>query len=160
MKPRLIFPLVALVVLVSDQWLKHAVDAWLPFPGDHITIVPGFFDLTRVHNDGVAFGLFQGNNALMLVVVIGILGVGFWLARTLDWRSVEVNLVAGLVVGGAIGNLVDRLRLGYVLDFFDFNLGFMRWPVFNIADAAISCAMVWVVGRLLMEEWRQARARR
>jgi signal peptidase II len=66
---------------------------------------------------------------------------------------VEVNLVAGLVVGGALGNLIDRLRFGYVLDFFDVNLGFYRWPAFNIADAAISCSMVWILLRLVREEW-------
>jgi signal peptidase II len=153
MKPRLIFPITLLAILGSDQWTKQWIDQRLPFPGDQIPVIPGFFDLTRVHNDGIAFGLFQGNNGLLAVVVVGILATGLWMARTLDWRRVEVNLVAGLVVGGALGNLIDRLRFGYVLDFFDVNLGFYRWPAFNIADAAISCSMVWILLRLVREEW-------
>lgn len=157
MKPRLLFPLVIGAVLLSDQWAKRWIEGRLHFPGEHIEVIAGFFDLTRVHNDGMAFGLFQGNNGLLAVVVVGILVAGLWMTRHLDWRTVEVNLVAGLVVGGALGNLIDRVRLGYVLDFFDFNLGLARWPAFNIADAAISCSMVWVLFRLLREEWRQRR---
>jgi signal peptidase II len=150
--PRWIFPALAMAILLADQVTKFWADTHLRFPGDSRVVVNGFFHLTRVHNDGMAFGLFQGNNALLTVVVTLILLVGFWMARHLDWKSVEVNLVAGCVVGGALGNLVDRLRFGYVLDFFDFNLWITRWPAFNIADAAISCSMVWIAFRLLKDD--------
>jgi len=157
--PRACFPLVALLITASDQALKQWIHVRLPFPGDQIRVIPGFFDLTRVHNDGIAFGLFQGNNGLLLVVVLAILAAGLWTTRSLDWSRLEVNLVAGLVVGGAVGNLIDRVRFGYVLDFFDFNLWITRWPAFNIADAAISCSMAWVLWRMVQEEWRQHRVR-
>jgi signal peptidase II len=153
-RPRLWFPAVALVILISDQWTKQWIGQRLRFPGDQIPVIPGFFDLTRVHNDGMAFGFFQGNNGLLAVVVVGILVAGLWFSRLLDWRALETNCVGGLVVGGALGNLIDRLRFGYVLDFFDFNLWITRWPAFNIADAAISCSMVWIAGRMILEEWR------
>lgn len=151
------FYAVAAAVLASDQWTKSWIWAHLTHPGDSRTVIPGFFDLTFVSNTGIAFGLFQGRNGLLALVVIAILGLGFWVSRELDWRKFEINLVAGCVVGGALGNLIDRLRYGYVVDFFDFNLGFMRWPAFNIADAAISCSVVWILCRILWEDLRDRR---
>ncbi|MDX6767819.1 MAG: signal peptidase II [Candidatus Methylacidiphilales bacterium] len=157
-RPRPLFYAVAAAILGSDQATKAWILGRLSHPGDGWAVVPGFFDLTFVTNTGIAFGLFQGRNGLLALVVMLILGLAFWMARELDWRKLEVNLLAGCVLGGAVGNLVDRLRFGYVVDFLDFNLGFMRWPAFNIADAAISCSVVWILCRILVQEIRPRQA--
>lgn len=139
----------AFVILISDQLTKAWVlaDFWL---GKSVEVIPGFLYWTYVRNDGIAFGLFQGNNILMGIVVGMILAIAVYWARELAWERVGVNLFTALVAGGAVGNLIDRLRHGYVIDFVDADLGFMRWPAFNIADAAISTAMVLMVWMMLV----------
>jgi signal peptidase II len=143
---KLRYLLVSLGVLVLDQWTKWLVEAHLP----HHTaqpIIPGFFNLTHVRNTGVAFGLFAsdvgvGNNWLLTLLGIGALtavGVYFWFAPSGE-RSLLVALA--LVVGGAIGNLIDRVSSGAVTDFIDVYVGAHHWPSFNVADSAISIGIV------------------
>lgn len=103
------------------------------------------FSLTRVHNTGVAFGMAQGNNLLTGLLALGILIFAGWMAREWDWRKRWVQVVAGLVAGGAVGNLIDRMRVGYVIDFLDFHYGRWSWPAFNVADAAISIGVGMLV---------------
>jgi signal peptidase II len=133
---------VSLAVLVLDQWTKWLVEVHLP---DHAAqpIVPGFFTLIHVRNTGVAFGLFaaQGmTGGSWLLTLLGLaaltaVGVYFWFTPSRD----RVLLVAlALVVGGAVGNLLDRVLAGAVTDFIDVYLGSHHWPAFNVADSAIS----------------------
>ena len=73
-----------------------------------------------------------------------------WLAKDISWQNLEPNLVGGLVLGGGIGNLLDRARLGYVVDFIDWHLqSIYYWPVFNLADSAICIAVAWIAFRLI-----------
>ena len=132
---------------VSKVWIERSL-----LPGCGMQILPGFFSLTRVHNTGVAFGMAQGNNLLTGVLALGILILSVWVVRGWDWEKRWVQVVAGMVAGGAIGNLIDRVRLGYVLDFVDFHYGRWSWPAFNIADSAISVGvtllvLLWLAGR-------------
>jgi len=121
---------------ITKEWVLASFEL-----GESVPVLPGFLYWTYVRNDGIAFGLLQGNNALTGFLVVLILGVaGYW-ARHLCWERVGVNIFGGLVLGGALGNLVDRVRHGYVVDFVDVDLGFMRWPAFNVADCSICIAM-------------------
>jgi len=133
---------VSLAVIVLDQWTKWLVEVHLP----HRTaepLIPGVLNLTHVRNTGVAFGLFasQGmTGGSWLLTVLGIaaltaVGVYFWFAPSRD-RLLLIALA--LVVGGAVGNLIDRVSSGAVTDFIDVYLGLHHWPSFNIADSAIS----------------------
>lgn len=150
MKPRLLFFLTLVLVLVLDQSGKIAVETWMRLH-ESVTVVPGFFNLTYIHNDGIAFGMFQGNNVLMGAVACVILIVAAWMTRGLAWETVEVNLVGGLLAGGAVGNLIDRVRVGYVIDFFDFHIDrYFSWAAFNVADACISVSVVYILLRLLL----------
>lgn len=142
---------VALVILVCDQGSKLWAEQVLKL-GAGIVVVPGFFSLTRVHNTGVAFGLAQGNNLLTGLLAAGILVWAAWMARSWDWNRRFVQGVTAMVAAGAVGNLIDRVRLGYVLDFFDFHFRGWSWPAFNIADACISVGvgllvLSWLIGK-------------
>lgn len=141
----------AVAVLISDQALKIWAEQVLKL-GASVAVIPGFFSLTRVHNTGVAFGMAQGNNLLTGLLAVAILVLAGGLARGWDWNRRFVQLVSAMVAGGAVGNLIDRARLGYVLDFFDFHYRGWSWPAFNIADAGISLGVgllvvSWVAGK-------------
>ena len=142
---------VALAILISDQALKVWAEQALKL-GSSVAVIPGFFSLTRVHNTGVAFGMAQGSNGLTGLLAVAILVLAAWLARGWDWERRFVQCVSAMVAGGAVGNLIDRVRLGYVLDFFDFHHRGWSWPAFNIADAGISVGvgllvLSWLAGK-------------
>lgn len=108
-----------------------------------------FFYLTFIHNTGTAFGLFQGNNKALLTLAVVILGALLYSARGLSERGgLWGALGVALVLGGAIGNVIDRIRYGQVVDFLDFRV----WPVFNVADSAITIGAICISIGL----WRQA----
>ena len=142
---KLRYLLVSLGVLVLDQWTKWLVEAHLPHHSAH-ELIPGFLNLTHVRNTGVAFGLFAseggGNGLLLTLLGLGALaavGIYFWFTPTRD-RMLLTALA--LVVGGAVGNLIDRVSSGAVTDFIDVYVGTHHWPSFNIADSAISIGIV------------------
>jgi signal peptidase II len=146
--PRPLFYITLALVLAADQLSKAWVLASVPLH-DSLTVIPGFFDLTFTHNTGVAFGMFQGEGRMVALLVVALaLGVLLY-TRGLDWSAREPNLVGGAIVGGALGNLLDRARLGYVVDFLDFHLGMYHWYIFNIADSCICVSVVWLVLRQL-----------
>ncbi len=138
--------IVALAVFLLDWFSKSWVAAHL-LPGQSITLIPGFFSLTLVENSGAAFGLLQRQTLLFIViallVAVLILTYGRAAARNHPWLGVAF----GLLLGGAVGNLVDRIWQGRVIDFLDFHV----WPfVFNFADAAIvvgGALFAWFVFR-------------
>lgn len=135
------FLLVALLVVVADQlskmWIRSNLDV-----GQSL-IELGFFRLARVHNTGAAFGLFQDQSfALTIVALIGVAALLLYalvFCRRFPYLDNRLGKLAlGLVLGGTAGNLIDRLRLGYVTDFIDVGV----WPAFNIADSAIVVGVI------------------
>jgi len=143
------FLLVALAVLAFDQWTKWLVEVHLPHLSS-VRVIPGFLNFTHVRNTGVAFGLFAAGRggdvhalALSLVgaMALAVVLVYFWRTPARD----QLLLVAlALVLGGAIGNLTDRIAGGAVTDFIDVYVGTYHWHTFNVADSAIT------IGLLLM----------
>ena len=138
----------AISVVVLDQLSKYLVLEHFGEQGcaDHREIVTGFFDLVLTCNRGMSFGLFNAGPGLSVplfsvaaVVIVAVLL--FWLSRV---RSDLLSSAIGLIIGGAIGNVIDRLRFGGVIDFLYFHLGSWYWPAFNIADSAI-CVGVFVM---------------
>lgn len=133
-------------VIVLDQWSKWMVEIHLPHHAAH-PLIPGFLNLTHVRNTGVAFGLFASNGmggGAVLLTLLGLaaltaVGLYFWFAPAGD-RLLLVALA--LVVGGAIGNLIDRVSSGAVTDFIDVYVSTHHWPSFNVADSAISIGIV------------------
>jgi len=132
----------ALGVVVLDQATKMAVVKNIQ-PYGVVEVIPGFFNLVHVRNRGIAFGLLgQGQGELLSYLLVGatLLAVAlmvWWLARAgEDQRFFTLSL--SVMLGGAIGNLADRIRLGEVIDFLDFYVGSYHWPAFNVADSAIT----------------------
>jgi signal peptidase II len=129
-------------VLVLDQVTKALVGAALRLHESR-PIIPGFLSLTLVHNSGAAFGILAGERSplrtgLFLVVSIVAMGVVLWLLwRLRPGQKVEA-LALSLIFGGAVGNVIDRIRFGKVIDFVDVFYRSYHWPAFNVADAAIS----------------------
>ncbi len=106
-------------------------------------MIPGFFDLVRIHNTGVAFGMANGSagaNWIFGGVALCALGFILWLWRTGAFPTKLSQVAVALLLSGIFGNLVDRVFRGYVVDFLLFDLKFMVWPAFNVADAAICVA--------------------
>jgi signal peptidase II len=142
------------MVVALDQWSKWLIEQRLELY-EGVTVIPGFFDIIHVFNTGIAFGLFPSRGELFGTVVLGILGlvalsiVGLYFSRVAAHQTLLLFALA-LIMGGAIGNLIDRLLLGAVTDFFDVYLGTRHWPTFNVADSAISVG----IGLLALETLR------
>ena len=136
----------ALIVIVLDQLTKLMVLARMELH-QSVPIFDGFFALTYVRNTGAAFGIFAGHDSTLrvpaLLAVAGLaLGVLLWFVRTVPADRKAVIAACGAVLGGAIGNMIDRAAYGEVIDFFDVYIGTWHWPAFNIADAAITCGVI------------------
>ena len=138
--------LIALTVVVLDQWTKALVRGRLELH-DSIDVVAGWLSFTRVHNTGAAFGMLNAVDfpfktvVLMLVAGGALAGVAWYAASLPDANKVARAGIAG-VLGGAIGNLIDRATAGYVLDFVDAYWGTWHFWAFNVADAAITVGAV------------------
>lgn len=126
----------AIAVYVADQLTKTLVVASLPFGARH-EVLGDVVQLWHVRNTGAAFSLFPGATWLFLVVTAGALVMIAWLYRAFRTRGAWIHVILGAVLGGTLGNLTDRLRYGYVVDFVSVGVGDLRWPTFNVADAAL-----------------------
>jgi len=151
--PRPTFYWMIALVIILDQLTKAWATASLQ-PLGTVPLVPGFFNLTYVQNGGIAFGMFQKQGLLVGIFVIALALVALYYTRGINWAAREPNLVGGFLCGGALGNLIDRLRQGYVVDFFDVHISafHLSWPVFNVADSLICLAVGWIVFRQLRSE--------
>ena len=146
--------LVAAAVILLDQMSKWLVEHQLPLNGSWAPLpeLDHLFRITHVSNTGAAFGLFPGGSALFGLIAVFVAIVILFYNFQLPAGNKLLRLALGLQLGGALGNLVDRLRIGHVTDFLDFG----RWPVFNLADTAIVSGVVLLALLMLIEE-REAR---
>ena len=139
---------ISVLVIALDQVTKvWAVDALLGKAP--IVVIPGFFDFSLVYNTGAAFGLLASapgwQNAFFIVVAVAVSAFIFWSLLRAKADDVQTTIAFALIFGGAVGNVVDRVRQGYVVDFIHWFYQEWHWPTFNIADAAISVGAVLLV---------------
>jgi signal peptidase II len=152
--------ILALVIAVSDQVTKQVVrDGFML--GESRVVIDGFFNLTYVRNTGAAWGILGGQNLSLTLLSVVMLAVMVFFRRSFLNDTLSHRIAFGLMVGGIVGNLLDRVRLAYVTDFLDFHLGGHHWPAFNIADSAICVGVgVYMVTTVLAgrHEHREGRA--
>ncbi len=138
---RAVYLLIALIVVLLDRWTKHVVAQRIVLYS-HIQIIPGFFRLTHTENTGAAFSLFADSTAPWKTgMLIGFSVIALLVVAVLLWKNNHAHIATGiglsLIMGGAVGNLWDRLASGRVVDFLLFYIRRYQWPVFNLADSAI-----------------------
>jgi len=150
---------IAAIAVLADQVTKAVVNHTIALY-QTIVVIPGFFNLVHIRNPGGAFGFLSSQHPylrifffLILSVVASGLVVYFYrqTPRNQPWLSTAF----ALIFGGAVGNLIDRFRLGKVIDFLDLYVGGWHWPAFNVADSCISIGMVIVLFHLLFRKWPQ-----
>ena len=132
---------VSLAVLFLDQWSKGLVTRTMDVHQSK-TVISDVFDLTYVRNTGAAFGLFASVDSSVKAILLNSIAVIVFLivsayALRSSHKSVRLQVGLALILGGAVGNLLDRVRFGYVVDFLDFSISGHHWPAFNVADSAI-----------------------
>jgi signal peptidase II len=144
---------IALAVVVVDQTVKAIVRRQIEL-NESITVIPGFFDLTRVHNTGTAFGFmnatdFPFKTVILACVAIGALAALAMYAATLPADQWLARIGLALILGGAAGNLIDRITEGYVVDFVDLYWSGWHFWAFNVADASITVGVALMILDLL-----------
>jgi signal peptidase II len=148
--------LTAGAVVVVDQLTKAAVVGALEV-GDQARILGDLVVLWHVRNTGAAFSLFQFEGSLILFYAVHVVALGMvaWFHRSFRGRSTWLHVILGLLLGGSIGNLIDRVRQGYVTDFVSIGIGDVRFPTWNVADAGITVGIVLLVAYLVFLEPRR-----
>ena len=147
-------------VLLVDQWTKYVVQQKLALY-QKVGVVRGFFDFTHVRNTGGAFGILageKGGTGSLLFVVVSLIAIGSILFLFSKVKEDEESLALSfsLVLGGAIGNLIDRFRYGEVVDFLEFHVSSFHWPAFNIADSAICLGIGLMALKLLIWDHKKS----
>ncbi len=145
---------IAAAVLILDQLTKYLVMRYIPWHGI-VRIIPGFFDLTYVRNPGAAFGILSGDHGVWRsVFFIAVTAIALGVIVVLIRKTHERLLVVAfsLIAGGAIGNLIDRIRYGEVVDFIEWYYRSYHWPTFNIADSAISAGVGLLVVDMFLKK--------
>lgn len=144
---------IALVIVALDQWTKAMIRAKLATIGVS-EIIKGFFEFSYTENTGAAFGSFQGKNAIFIVVGIIALAFIFYIFRSLN-KNTWMRISFGLILGGALGNLIDRIAFGFVIDFIRIRVTqSIWWPNFNIADAGITVGAIMFAVYKLIDSYR------
>lgn len=143
-------------VLVLDQVTKVLVDKTMSLH-ESITILPKFVHLTYLRNTGVAFGIFSVDRSGLRIVFFALIsavaiGCVAYLLKNLRPQQKALLVGLSLILGGAIGNLIDRLRLGEVIDFIDLHWDHIHWPAFNVADSAITIGVIILFFQMIRKE--------
>jgi signal peptidase II len=139
---------VSFAIALLDQWTKNLIRASIPY-GGYEPVIPGFFDLRYIQNTGAAWGMLEGlNHWLVIFSIVMLVAVVRYRRHLMDHRVISRTAV-GLILGGITGNLIDRVRLSYVVDFLHFHAYGHQFPAFNVADAAICTG----VGLYLLSQW-------
>lgn len=138
--------LIILAIVIADQLSKWAVASSLQLH-ETIPVIPGVFHITYVQNPGAAFGLFAYQRPLFIAVAALMIALAVFYRKRIQQESRLFQWAVTIGIAGALGNLIDRLRTGYVVDFFDFRM----FPVFNIADIAITTGVILLIWTTLFD---------
>lgn len=156
LRPTLILAGTAVLVFVADQVTKALVVATIPY-GERVEVLGDLVWLWHLRNTGAAFSLLPGATWLFIPVTLLALGMVAYFHREFRSRGPWIHVLLGVILGGALGNLVDRVRLGYVVDFVSVGIGDLRWPAFNVADPSVVVGIGILVLYLTFFDGRQRR---
>jgi len=141
--------IIVAVILLLDQVTKSLITKHLFF-NQSLPVIKGMLHLSLVHNRGVAFGLFKGGGAFFIFAAVLAVILIYLNLRNLGWRRITLPAVAlSLILAGALGNLIDRVTFGYVIDFLDLRI----WPVFNVADSAITIGAILLAYSIIKKKY-------
>ena len=143
----------AAAIILLDQLTKAVIVRTVPYYGS-LPVIPGFLDLTHIRNSGAILGLFgqmkqPWMTVILLVLNAAALGLVIYYFSKTAQRERLVRLALALIAGGALGNIVDRLARGYVIDFVDMHAGRFHWPTYNVADACITIGAVLLIAGVI-----------
>lgn len=150
--------LTAALILLADQATKALVVSSIDV-GGRVRLLGDLLALWHLRNAGAAFSLFQGGQVFFLVVTLLAFGMLIYFHRAFRGRGLLLHMVLGLVLGGTLGNLLDRVRFGYVTDFVSMGIGDLRWPTYNVADASIVLGILALVTYLTFGDRARGEAR-
>ena len=153
-RPSLILGVTAALIYVADQVTKALIVASMEY-GERIDVFGDVVQLWYLRNTGAAFSLLPGATWLFIPVTIFAIGMVAWFHFQLRGRGPWIHVVLGAILAGALGNLTDRVRLGYVVDFVSLGIGDLRWPAFNVADPAVVGGILVLVGYLTFVDPRR-----
>ena len=142
--------LISLAVIILDRVTKILVQSHLA-EGESIPVVPGVMSLTYILNPGAAFGMLEHQRLFFILMTVAVIAVLIYFWRQDQRRSDCRPIGCSLFLGGAVGNLIDRIETGFVIDFFDFYF----WPIFNVADIFICVGVGLIVWNIVMDECRK-----
>lgn len=128
--------MISIVAVVADQATKRIISGSLDMY-ERYPVLPGFFDLTRLHNTGAAWGMLSNHPEILALVSIVMFILLVVFRRRILSNTTSHRWAYGLLIGGIVGNMIDRVKYGYVVDFLDFFVGDWHYPAFNIADSCI-----------------------
>lgn len=160
-KKNQIVPIIASIFLLVffvglDQWTKWAIDNSMK-PQEVIEIIPGLFNLHYVFNEGAGFSMLEGVG-MPFFVILTIVCLGFMVYYFYEAKDLRIQLSLAVIAAGAIGNMLDRMLLGHVRDFFSVYIFGWPFPIFNVADICITVGFVLLIISFLLEERKNKRA--
>lgn len=147
--------LLGLAIVLLDQLTKHWIRGTFVY-GESRPVIDGFFNLVYVRNDGAAWNILSGHGLVLILISVAVLVLLLVYRRSFMQEQFSHKILLGLMVGGIVGNLIDRIRFGWVTDFLDFQFGTYHYPSFNIADSAICIAVFLYILTNLLEQKRGA----
>ena len=148
--------IIAIAVVCLDQISKVIILKTLPLY-QSVEVIPGFFNLTHIHNPGGAFGFLADQTSTLrhfVFLIVSLLAIGliFYFYKKTPQSHPWLASGFALIFGGAIGNIIDRLRLGEVVDFLDFYIGRWHWPAFNVADSAVTIGIFIFIYHMVLKK--------
>lgn len=159
MNRRLIYPIIILALLSVDQLTKALVARSILFQSSK-SIIPGFFNLTHIRNRGAIFGFFSHSESRILFIfltLVSLVALGlviyYFFKTPSSQRFMKISL--SVILAGALGNLIDRVFRGYVIDFLDFHIKTWHWPSFNVADASITVGAFLLIFILVFKRGKE-----
>lgn len=143
--------MISLICIIADRIIKIIVTSNM-FLADTINIIKNFFRITYVQNIGAAWSMFSGNRIFLIVItLLALTAIYYFFIKGKELNNID-KCIYGILIGGIIGNLIDRVVFGYVIDYLDFNFGSYNFPIFNLADMCIVISGIFLVVRMYTEE--------